>query len=120
MIVKHKPLGFTKACRVHLKKDFEYLKDQSLKGFVPPLVLYSKKSRLDYSHARLGLSVSTKQGNAVRRNRIKRILREQFRLSPLRHSIPLDLLFVAAHKVTDEEKLKSSFQTLMLGLSPSK
>jgi len=35
-------------------------------------------------HARLGLAVSRKYGNAIRRNRLKRQLRERFRLSDVR------------------------------------
>ena len=35
---------------------------------------------------RMGLSVGRKNGNAVRRNRIRRLLRESFRLS--QHEVP--------------------------------
>jgi len=47
---------------------------------------------------RFGLSVSKKHGNAVRRNRIKRLLREAFRLD--QHDFPpgLDLIFIPDQK----------------------
>jgi len=44
-------------------------------------------------HARLGLAVSRKYGNAMRRNRLKRQLRECFRLSNVRHE-SMDVLVI--------------------------
>jgi len=42
-----------------------------------PLIVFARPNGLD--HARLGLSIGRKVGNAVRRNAIKRRLREAFR-----------------------------------------
>jgi ribonuclease P protein component len=60
-------------------EDFKrvYAEQAALHG--PMLVLFFRPN--DLCFARLGVSVGRKHGNAVRRNRIKRVFRESFRLS---------------------------------------
>lgn len=56
------------------------------------LLVFARRNDLGWT--RFGLSVSRKHGNAVKRNRIKRLLREAFRLS--QHELPdgLDLILI--------------------------
>jgi ribonuclease P protein component len=49
-----------------------------------PLVLYARPNTV--GHHRLGLTVPRRVGSAVRRNRIKRLIREAFRLQ--QHELP--------------------------------
>ena len=56
------------------------------------LLVFGCENQLD--HPRLGLSVSRKVGNAVCRNRWKRMLREAFRLARLRLPAGVDLVVI--------------------------
>lgn len=49
----------------------------------------------DYNYSRLGLTVSRRIGNAVNRNRVKRQLRNFFRLSKDHFSQAIDLSVIA-------------------------
>lgn len=59
-------------------RDFRRLYSRGKRAVSPNLVLYVQKNRL--GHNRLGITASKKLGNAVTRNKIRRRLREIYRL----------------------------------------
>ena len=78
--------------RLSGKLAFERVYQSEAKYSRGPLKMLGACNGLGY--ARLGLSVSRRVGTAPRRNRIKRFLRESFRLLPLSRSLGYDLVIV--------------------------
>jgi len=70
--------GFPKAMRLVRPADFARVYARRCTAAAGPLVLYAAPAAAG-APARLGLSVSRRIGNAVVRNRWKRVLRETFR-----------------------------------------
>lgn len=68
---------FPRKQKLTKKSDFTSLYSSGIKKTVGPLLILRKPNTLGYS--RLGLSVPKRVGNAVMRNRIKRLCREAFR-----------------------------------------
>ena len=63
------------------------------------MVLYAKKNRLDKN--RVGITVSKKLGGAVVRNRVRRRLREVYRLNEDRFLPGYDIVVVARSRAVD-------------------
>ena len=82
--------AFPKSSRVRKQADFDRVHRQQAYAADDILVLRGRHNGLE--HARLGLSVSRKVGNAVVRNRWKRLIREAFRMSQAK--IPSGMDFV--------------------------
>lgn len=60
------------------------------------LVVYYRRN--NYPYCRLGLTVSAKVGKAVVRNRIRRLIRESYRLLEDRIAVNYDIVIVARSK----------------------
>lgn len=83
---------------VTLKKNHEFrrLYTKGASAAASGLVIYCRKNRLGRS--RLGVTVSTKLGCAVVRNRARRRLREVFRLNAGRLKQGYDIILVARYR----------------------
>jgi len=83
---------------VSIKKNHEFrrLYDKGKSAATPCVVVYFRRTNRDYNQ--LGITVSTKIGNAVCRNRVRRRLREIYRLNEKRLPRGLDIVVVARAK----------------------
>lgn len=85
--------GFPRGRRLHLKNDFKTIIRGGTRIQGPGLVLWWKPAPLGKDDVRMGLVVSKKLGNAVVRNRAKRLLREAFRLNRKKLKSGTDYIF---------------------------
>ena len=97
---------------VTVKENYEfrriYRKGKS--AVSPQLVIYCQRNRR--GHSRLGVSVSTKLGCAVVRNRVRRRLRELYRLHKAELIPGYDLIVVARVRAVDMPYAKLEKQYL--------
>lgn len=97
-----------------LKENWEFrrLYQRGESAVAPAMVVYCKRNR--EGRNRLGITVSTKLGCAVVRNRIKRRLREVYRLSAPRLRQGYDFVIVGRSRALDLpfDRLLDSFHRL--------
>jgi ribonuclease P protein component len=79
--------------RLRKRWEFNAVYRMGCKKNTPHLLLLTLKNNRDQS--RIGLTVSRKVGNAVVRNRVKRVIREFFRLDRFQLDCPVDLSVIA-------------------------
>lgn len=84
--------GLSPSQRIRNSREFDRIYELRQRAGDRHLLVFA--ARNDRKQTRFGVSVSKKHGGAVQRNRLKRLLREAFRLS--QHELPkgLDLILI--------------------------
>ncbi|MBI1345355.1 ribonuclease P protein component [bacterium] len=100
--------GFPKSSRLLTRADFEPVYRFRCKAGDGTLLVFALPNHR--TSTRIGLSVSKKLGNAVVRNRLKRLLREAFRLTQFDLPTGLDLVLIPT--AVDKASLVSYQQSL--------
>ena len=88
----------SKITAIKNNRDFMNLYRRGKKIDTPLFVIYYRKNR--YYEKRLGITVSKKLGNAVKRNRTRRIIREAYRNVEETLNNGWDIVIVAKYKAT--------------------
>lgn len=97
---------FKRKQRLTSNRDFTTLYSNGFKSSVGPLLIHRHSNGLP--HSRLGLSIPKKVGNAKKRNSIKRLCREAFRLSQYEFPLSVDVLItIRPHQTASLSEYKS-------------
>lgn len=102
---------------ITIKKNFEFRRalsrGKSVNG--KNISIYFFPNRLNFT--RFGFAIGKKAGNAVERNRIKRVIREIVRLSEITFDKNYDMVFIWKNRITADKldfwKLKIEIEILL-------
>ena len=108
------PFAFPKSHHLRTQHDFRAVYEARVVKRLGPLRIHSLPNTLN--HPRLGLSVSRRVGKAHQRNRIKRLLREAFRLEQHNLAGSLDLVVVVT---PHETRSLDDYRNLLLDAARS-
>ncbi|MDR1928903.1 MAG: ribonuclease P protein component [Endomicrobium sp.] len=104
--------SFTYFERLHFKKDFKKVFKSGLKFENNKIKIFVYDRNDGHTTRRLGVVTSKKLGTAVKRNKIKRRLREIFRSIKGSLKPGLDLIFIQKIEVLNYSSLKKSIVDL--------
>ena len=106
--MNERPLRYAKRYRIRRQRDFDRVRRRNVYAADQNLVVTACENTLPYP--RLGVVVSRQVGNAVVRNRWKRLIREAFRLQKDRLPTGVDLV------VRPRRGAKPDFQNICASL----
>jgi ribonuclease P protein component len=95
--------GFPKSARLRKRPEFLSLSRAGKKVHSHNFVVIAQRN--GFGESRLGITVSGKVGNAVARNRIKRLVREVFRRRRAELGAPVDVLVIAKQGAAAMERV---------------
>jgi ribonuclease P protein component len=109
--------SFTKADRILKRREFIALAKSGRRIQNECFIAVFSPGR--HGHSRLGITVTKKVGGAVKRNRIKRLVREFFRLNRQYLSGEWDINIIAKNQISDitSEKAYQSLQNIFNRIS---
>lgn len=96
-------------CTLKKNSDFHRLYSRGKSAVTPYMVVYCRRSRNELN--RVGYTVSAKLGNAVARNRVRRRLREIYRLNLPSLKVGYDIVIVARSRCVrgDYHRMEAAF-----------
>jgi len=93
------PQAYPKTARLRRRREYLRVQRSGKRFHTPSFVVVHQPGSTDA--ARLGVTVSSKVGNAVVRNRIKRRVRESFRIHRSQMATGIDLVVIAKQGAHD-------------------
>ncbi len=92
LVSQDKPFSFPKSARLLARREFLFLQSHGKRRYCPHFVVVLSPAK--GKHSRLGITVTRRFGNAVVRNRMKRLLREFFRTHRMHLAPAQDILII--------------------------
>lgn len=110
---------FSKQYHINKSSDFDRLFSQGQRCVCKYLLGFYQSNGLGYF--RLGMSIGKKFGHAYERNQWKRLIRESFRISPLRYQQGVDLIVVPSKhfKTLEWDAIQKDMQQLLMRITKS-